>query len=92
MNFLEGSIEAEVMDGIKVDEDLGQEISDLMFVFDNLLQVDDRGIQVLLREVSTDALKVALRGLTVNLLIRSLVTCRSVPLKYYVMTWKHPDL
>ncbi len=63
MNFLESSVEAEIMDGIKeVDEDLGNEIADLMFVFDNLQDVDDRGIQALLREVSTDMLKVALRG------------------------------
>jgi len=63
MNFLESGVEAEIMDGIKeVDEDLGQEIADLMFVFDNLIEVDDRGIQTMLREVSTDALKVALRG------------------------------
>lgn len=63
MNFLESSIEAEIMDGIReVDDDLATEISDLMFVFDNLIDVDDRGIQALLREVSTDSLKVALRG------------------------------
>lgn len=63
MNFLESGVEAEIMDGIKeVDEDLATEISDLMFVFDNLIDVDDRGIQGLLREVSTDSLKVALRG------------------------------
>ncbi|MEJ2042952.1 MAG: flagellar motor switch protein FliG [Reinekea sp.] len=63
MNFLESGIEAEIMDGIKeVDEDLATEISDLMFVFDNLIDVDDRGIQALLREVSTDSLKIALRG------------------------------
>ena len=63
MNFLESTIEAEIMDGMReVDEDLAQEISDLMFVFDNLIDVDDRGIQTLLREVSTDQLKLALRG------------------------------
>ncbi|TCS42413.1 flagellar motor switch protein FliG [Reinekea marinisedimentorum] len=63
MNFLESSVEAEIMDGIKeVDEDLATEIADLMFVFDNLIDVDDRGIQALLREVSTDSLKIALRG------------------------------
>ena len=63
MNFLESSVEAEIMDGIKeVDEDLATEISDLMFVFDNLIDVDDRGIQALLREVATDSLKIALRG------------------------------
>lgn len=63
MNYLESSIEAELMDGIKeIDEDLGQEIEDLMFVFENLSDVDDRGIQALLREINTDLLKVALRG------------------------------
>ena len=63
MNYLESSIEAEIMDGIKeIDEDLGNEIADLMFVFDNLVDVDDRGIQSLLREISTDMLKIALRG------------------------------
>jgi flagellar motor switch protein FliG len=63
MNFLESSVEAEIMDGIKtVDEDLAAEIADLMFVFENLSEIDDRGIQMLLREVPTDLLKVALRG------------------------------
>jgi flagellar motor switch protein FliG len=63
MNFLDSNVEAELMDGMReVDEDLAQEISDLMFVFDNLIDVDDKGMQALLREVSTDQLKVALRG------------------------------
>jgi len=39
-----------------------QKIKDLLFVFDNLLNVDDRGIQTLLREVGSDALALALRG------------------------------
>ena len=51
------------MDAIKdTDENLAQEIQDLMFVFDNLLDVDDRSIQVILREISTDVLVVALKG------------------------------
>src|SRR3989338_2900032 len=37
-------------------------IEDLMFVFDNLADVDDRGIQALLREVSSDVLVLALKG------------------------------
>ncbi|MFH7125880.1 FliG C-terminal domain-containing protein [Klebsiella pneumoniae] len=41
------------MDSIReVDEDLSGQIEDLMFVFDNLADVDDRGIQALLAEVS----------------------------------------
>lgn len=63
MNFLDTSIESQVMDGIKeMDEELGQRIQDLMFVFDNLVDIDDRGIQTLLREVSSETLLLALRG------------------------------
>ncbi|MDO3385061.1 flagellar motor switch protein FliG [Gilvimarinus sp. SDUM040013] len=63
MNNLEGSVEAELMDSIKeIDEDMGNQIQDLMFVFDNLKEVDDRGIQMLLREVSSEVLIVALKG------------------------------
>src|SRR5690606_19088778 len=63
MNNLDGSIEAELMESIKeIDEDMGNQIQDLMFVFENLKDVDDRGIQALLREVSSDVLVVALKG------------------------------
>ncbi|GGO84980.1 flagellar motor switch protein FliG [Marinobacterium nitratireducens] len=63
MNFIDSTVEAELMDGIRdVDEGLASQIAELMFVFDNLIDVDDRGIQVLLREVSTDLLVVALKG------------------------------
>ena len=33
-----------------------------MFVFDNLVEVDDRGIQALLREIQSDTLIIALKG------------------------------
>jgi flagellar motor switch protein FliG len=63
MNNLDGSIEAELMENIKeLDEDMGNQIQDLMFVFENLKEVDDRGIQSLLREVSSEVLVVALKG------------------------------
>jgi flagellar motor switch protein FliG len=63
MNNLDGSVEAELMESIKeLDEDMGNQIQDLMFVFDNLKEVDDRGIQTLLREVSSEVLVVALKG------------------------------
>jgi flagellar motor switch protein FliG len=44
------------------DADLAQRIVDEMFVFENLLSVDDRGIQALLREVQSESLIVALKG------------------------------
>lgn len=63
LNFVDSSIEGVVMDQItESDPDLSQEIQDKMFVFENLLDIDDRGIQSLLREVSTDSLLLALRG------------------------------
>lgn len=63
MNFIDTSIEAELMGSIKeIDADLGADIEDLMFVFDNLKDVDDKGIQTLLREVSSDVLIIALKG------------------------------
>lgn len=63
MNYLDSGIEAELMEAIKeTDEGLALEIQDMMFVFDNLLDADDRSIQVILREISTDVLVVALKG------------------------------
>lgn len=63
VNFVDSKIAADLLDQIKdMDEDLGTQIQDLMFVFDNLVDIDDRGIQILLREVSTDLLVVALKG------------------------------
>jgi flagellar motor switch protein FliG len=63
LNFMDSSMEAETMDGIKErDADLGQSIQDLMFVFDNLNDIDDRAIQTILREVSSESLVLALKG------------------------------
>ena len=44
------------------DGDLAQKILDEMFMFDNLIDIDDRGIQLLLREVQSESLIVALKG------------------------------
>jgi flagellar motor switch protein FliG len=41
---------------------LSQQIQENMFVFENLMEVDDRGIQALVREVTTDTLIIALKG------------------------------
>lgn len=68
LNFMEGSVSELVMEEIsESNPDLGQQIQDKMFVFEDLVYVDDRGIQTLLREVSTDQLLVALRGVDDNL-------------------------
>jgi flagellar motor switch protein FliG len=68
LNFVEGSAEAAIMEKIKESEpDLGQNIEDLMFVFDNLIDLDDRGFQTLMREIQTDQLQLALKGSDENL-------------------------
>ena len=63
MNYLDTSIEGPLMDAIRdADEEMSQQIQDLMFVFDNLIDVDDRGVQTLLREVPGELLQKALKG------------------------------
>lgn len=63
VNLVDSKIASDLLEQIKEnDEEMGTQIQDLMFVFDNLIDVDDRGIQTLMREVSTDLLVVALKG------------------------------
>jgi len=63
LNFLSGENEASVMANLKnYDADMAQKIMDEMFVFDNIMDIDDRGIQVMLREVQSESLIVALKG------------------------------
>lgn len=63
LNLVEGSIESQVMEQVEgVDQELAQEIQDNMFTFENLIDIDDRGFQTLLREIASDQLLLALRG------------------------------
>jgi flagellar motor switch protein FliG len=63
LNFMDSSVESAIMDSIgEHDQEMADSISELMFVFDNLIDVDDRGIQSLLREISSDTLTLALKG------------------------------
>jgi flagellar motor switch protein FliG len=63
MNYLDTNIEGQLMDAIREqDEEMSQQIQDLMFVFDNLADVDDRAIQAILREVQQDSLLKAIKG------------------------------
>ncbi len=63
LNFVDGGVESRVIEQIsEADQELSQKIQDNMFVFDNLIDVDDRGMQTLLREISSDQLLLALRG------------------------------
>ncbi len=63
LNFMDTSLENKLMEQVKTEnEDLAMKIEDLMFVFDNLRDVDDRGVQTMMREISTDLLTLALKG------------------------------
>ena len=63
MNFLGGETEQTVMGSLKkYDPDMAQKIMDEMFVFENIIDIDDRGIQTLLREVQSESLIIALKG------------------------------
>jgi flagellar motor switch protein FliG len=63
LNFLSGENESSVMANLKnYDPDMAQKIMDEMFVFENIMDIDDRGIQVLLREIQSESLIVALKG------------------------------
>jgi flagellar motor switch protein FliG len=63
MNFTKTALEASVMTSLaEIDADLMQKIQDNMFTFDNLVSVDNRGIQVLMRNVEPDLLMIALKG------------------------------
>lgn len=63
LNYMGGAVESSVINSIKeFDAELAQKIQDEMFVFEDIIKVDDRGIQLLLREVQSESLIVALKG------------------------------
>lgn len=63
LNLMDSSTEQAISAKIgEADSDLATRIQELMFVFDDLAGVDDRGIQTLLREIGTDTLGMALKG------------------------------
>ncbi|MES1983095.1 MAG: flagellar motor switch protein FliG [Pseudomonadota bacterium] len=63
LNFMGSAQEGAVIETVRsYDAELAQKIIDEMFVFDDLIEVDDRGIQLILREVQSESLIVALKG------------------------------
>lgn len=63
LNFLGSQDENRLIEGMKTeDSEITQKIVDEMFIFEDLMGVDDRGIQLLLREVNSEALIFALKG------------------------------
>ena len=71
MNKTKTDLERSVMDGLEeIDVDLMMKIQDQMFTFDNLVTVDNKGIQVLMRNVEPEQLMVALKGAPEEVLAR----------------------
>ncbi len=63
MNFMNGEMEKSVMETLMgFDPALAQQVMDKMFVFENIMDIDDAGIQVMLREVPSESLIVAIKG------------------------------
>jgi len=62
-NLFRGGVDGVVLESIREqDAELAQKIMDKMFVFDDVLKLDDRAIQTVLREVASETLVVALKG------------------------------
>jgi flagellar motor switch protein FliG len=62
LNQTDRATEAAIMEQIEEQkQDLADEIRKRMFIFEDLLQVDDRSIMAILKEVSSDELKMALK-------------------------------
>ena len=68
INLLGTSLEGSVVDSIREhDPDLAQKIMDKMFTFEDLLKLDNKAIQMVLKEVSSDSLVIALKGASTEL-------------------------
>ena len=68
LNYLGGVHEESVIEAVRnYDSDLAAKIVEEMFVFENLLDVEDRSIQVLLKEIGSESLIIALKGAPVEL-------------------------
>jgi flagellar motor switch protein FliG len=63
LNFMGASVEQVTLESIReFDADLAAKIEEQMFTFENLLELDDRAIQLVLREIQTESLTIALKG------------------------------
>ena len=63
LNLMPNAVETSAIENIRQhDSDLAQKVLDDMFVFEDVMDIDDRGIQLLLREVQSESLIIALKG------------------------------
>jgi flagellar motor switch protein FliG len=65
INQLGSALETSVLDYVREsDADLAQKLMDNMFGFDDLIKLDDKGVQSVLKEVQSESLVLALKGAT----------------------------
>jgi flagellar motor switch protein FliG len=63
LNQMNRAMESEIMQTIEESNpELADKIKQLMFTFEDLIKIDDKGIQLLLKEISSEDLTVALKG------------------------------
>ena len=63
LNFIGSVQEGSVIETVRgYDPDLAQKIIDEMFVFEDVIDLDDRAIQLILREIQSESLIIALKG------------------------------
>lgn len=63
LNLMNSSLEENIIDNVRrYSDDLAQRIQDEMFLFENLLELDDRSIRMLLKEIDANSLAVALKN------------------------------
>ncbi len=63
LNTVDRATEKHIMETLEIDEpELADEIRKKMFVFEDILSLDDRAIQRVLRDVDTNDLAIALKG------------------------------
>ena len=68
LNMMGSSVETSVLDYIREsDGDLAQKITDNMFTFDDMIKLDDKAIQMVLKEVQSESLVISLKGATPEL-------------------------
>lgn len=72
LNLIDKATEEQILDNLEErDPELAEQVRQLMFVFDDLIKVDDRGIQELIKNVNNEKWKIALK--TASEAVRELV-------------------
>ena len=88
LNYADRATERNVLDSLsESDEELADEVRRLLFVFEDLLKLDDRAIQLVLREADQKDLALALRGVSDEVKDRILRTCPSAARRCCARRW-----